>query len=69
MVLCSGVHSTVLCTSEPSDRTFDGSDLISVMNDSRSLVAEMRSEKGSTVLWTTRQPEVPRYMGLSSPIS
>ncbi|KAI8535733.1 hypothetical protein RHMOL_Rhmol10G0196500 [Rhododendron molle] len=44
MVLCKGVRSTVLRTSEPSDHAFDGSNLISAMNGSRSLVAEMRSE-------------------------
>ncbi|KAI8543372.1 hypothetical protein RHMOL_Rhmol08G0212100 [Rhododendron molle] len=44
MVLCNGVRSTVLCTSEPLDRASYGSDLISTMNGSRSLVAEMRSE-------------------------
>ncbi|KAI8549393.1 hypothetical protein RHMOL_Rhmol06G0021400 [Rhododendron molle] len=40
MVLCS----TVLRTFELSDRESDDSDLISAMNSSRSLVAEMRFE-------------------------
>ncbi|KAI8523236.1 hypothetical protein RHMOL_Rhmol13G0057700 [Rhododendron molle] len=34
----------MLCTSESSDHASDNSDLISAMNGSRSLVAEMRSE-------------------------
>ncbi|KAI8528062.1 hypothetical protein RHMOL_Rhmol12G0122000 [Rhododendron molle] len=44
MVLCNGVRNTVSRTSEPSDRASDGSDLISAMNDSLSLVVEMRSK-------------------------
>ncbi|KAI8558327.1 hypothetical protein RHMOL_Rhmol04G0082900 [Rhododendron molle] len=44
MVLCRGVRSTVLRTSEPSDLASDGSDLILALNGSRSLVVEMRSE-------------------------
>ncbi|KAI8527571.1 hypothetical protein RHMOL_Rhmol12G0085400 [Rhododendron molle] len=40
MVLCSGV----LRTFEMSDCASDDSDLISTINDSRSLVYEMRSE-------------------------
>ncbi|KAI8560658.1 hypothetical protein RHMOL_Rhmol04G0274500 [Rhododendron molle] len=38
MVMCSGMRSTVLCTFELSDHASDGSDLISAMNGSRSLV-------------------------------
>lgn len=45
MVLCSSVPNIVLIRiSEQSDRASDGSDLISVMSGSRSLVAEIRSE-------------------------
>ncbi|KAI8544281.1 hypothetical protein RHMOL_Rhmol08G0284000 [Rhododendron molle] len=40
MVLCNCGRYTF----EPSDRTFNGSDLILTMNSSRSLVAEKRSE-------------------------
>ncbi|KAI8534017.1 hypothetical protein RHMOL_Rhmol10G0055400 [Rhododendron molle] len=63
MVLGSGVRSTVLRISEPSDRVSNGSDLISAINGSRLLVAEMRfepsdaksdgSEMRSTVLCTS----------------
>lgn len=41
MVLCS---DTVLRTSEPSDCVPDGSDLISTINGSLSLVVEIRSD-------------------------
>ncbi|KAI8534915.1 hypothetical protein RHMOL_Rhmol10G0133600 [Rhododendron molle] len=41
MVMCSGVHSTVLRISELSVRTSDNSDLISAINGSQSLVAEI----------------------------
>lgn len=34
----------MFCTFEPSDRAFDSSDLISIINDSRSLVVKMISE-------------------------
>lgn len=44
MVLCSEVRSTMLRTSEPSDRASNGSDHISAMNSSRTLGAEMKSE-------------------------
>ncbi|XP_058215603.1 ankyrin repeat-containing protein ITN1-like [Rhododendron vialii] len=40
----SGVRNTKVCTSEPSDRASDGSDLISIMNNSRSLVVKIRFE-------------------------
>ncbi|KAI8567704.1 hypothetical protein RHMOL_Rhmol02G0142400 [Rhododendron molle] len=52
MVLCCGVYSTMLRTFNPSDRASDSSDLISAINGSRSLVAEMKSKVRSTVLRT-----------------
>ncbi|KAI8560222.1 hypothetical protein RHMOL_Rhmol04G0239200 [Rhododendron molle] len=48
MVLYTCVCSTMLRTSEPSDRASDVSDLILAMNDSQSLVAEMRIEPSDT---------------------
>lgn len=44
MVLCIGVCSTVLRTSEPPDRVSDSSDLILIMNDSQLLVVKIKSE-------------------------
>ncbi|KAI8546822.1 hypothetical protein RHMOL_Rhmol07G0149300 [Rhododendron molle] len=44
MVLCNSMRSFVLYTSEQSDHTSDSLGLISAMNGSRSLIAEMRSE-------------------------
>ncbi|KAI8549772.1 hypothetical protein RHMOL_Rhmol06G0051300 [Rhododendron molle] len=45
LVLCS---RAVLRTFEPSDCAFDGSDLISTINDRESFIAEMRSEPSDT---------------------
>ncbi|KAI8563166.1 hypothetical protein RHMOL_Rhmol03G0091300 [Rhododendron molle] len=55
MVLCSGVRNTVLRISESSDVLSDSSDLISTINGSRLLVAEMRSEPSNahTMLCTS----------------
>ncbi|XP_058181885.1 UDP-glycosyltransferase 76B1-like [Rhododendron vialii] len=44
MVLCIGVHSIVLHPFKLSNRASDGSDIISAMNGSRSLVVKIRSE-------------------------
>ncbi|KAI8566406.1 hypothetical protein RHMOL_Rhmol02G0037700 [Rhododendron molle] len=48
MVLCSGVRTFLLCTSEPSDRVSDSSDLISTINGFQSFVAEVRSKPSDT---------------------
>ncbi|KAI8571773.1 hypothetical protein RHMOL_Rhmol01G0144900 [Rhododendron molle] len=44
MVLCSEVHNTVLCTSEPSDHASNGSNLILATNNRESFITEMRSD-------------------------
>ncbi|KAI8522876.1 hypothetical protein RHMOL_Rhmol13G0031200 [Rhododendron molle] len=65
MVLCSGVCSIMLRISEPSDRASDGLNLISAMNVSRLLVAEMKSKpldirSDDSKVRAQHQPELAR---------